>query len=166
MIDEERFTGTEKSPFTEDARQGIRELINVLTEAEEDVIRPKDTASVRNTYIALRSSFRKVHLLVSEKIADVSLNEAIERWIWTENVVESSEKRTKAVKEAGVLVTKLIKELSASGLIDLKGSSFAGSYPFKDLVIKQVQKKDIDIEELSDYDVELLNELKEHEGIV
>lgn len=156
MPEEERFTGRENSIFTEDARRGIQELISKYAELESSKYSAIDTPSNLDDFIGTRTLLRAVYILVSEKITDEKLIVDIEHFFNIESIPKTKKEREPLVKEIGNIVVRLVKELSANGLIDLKGNSFAGSYPFGEMLRFKLIEKGIDIEEINPYERAIL----------
>lgn len=161
MDGSEQFSGTEKSVFTEIAKDGIQELIESLAKAEDDIINPKGNKT--SSYVELRSTLRKVYLLTSEKITDPTLKKDIETWLWKE-VSAGKEHRKEDIVYISKLIVKFLAELSAIGLIDLRGGSYNGSYPFVELANEQALSNGIELDNLSEYDQAILKIILSNRG--
>lgn len=155
----EQFDGREKSVFAEMIKSGVRDLIDDLVKTETEFFSKDNTQEDIENYTALRNSFRKCHLLVSEKIQNDELKKRINNWIWEDKSAGAKKTRKDSIKEAGELVEEFLAELSIIGLIDLKGGSYAGAYPFTDMLIGKITPPDgqgLDMDNFSVFDKALL----------
>ena len=156
--DFERFDGREHSVFADMAKGLIRDLIYDLADAEEEIIAGKNSAGEDKKYYQLRKTFRACYILMADKMQDTELKKDIKDWIWFKPANDMKARRG-SIESASKLIEMFFKDLAEVGLIDLKGGSYAGAYPFCDMLIGN-SPMETEVSNLSDFDKALLETVK------
>lgn len=145
----DEFIGHEKSEFGDLAKSSINNLMISFSIVESEVSNPRNKKDFIDLYLDFRISFRHCYLLTYGKVKDEDLINNVNK-LFKKVIPTDKDERIKLLEEAMILVSDWIDTLTAIGLIDLKGNSFNGSYPFEDIIYENMAQ--LNLENLSDLD--------------